>query len=120
MIPVPALSLNNNGACRSLSPQEADKIFFPSSGGKSTQAKKICDACPVEAMCLRQAIEKGLQGFWAGTTDRERAVMAQHWHIKVEPVVIPEPSIKRRVYRRVSTAVSDTLSYLDTLKSPLD
>jgi hypothetical protein len=113
--------LKNEGKCRTLAPEEADKIFFPTSGGKPTEAKKLCASCSLEALCLAQAIEKGLQGFWAGTTDKERAVMAARFHVKVQPLeaVIETPKrIAGKIFR--SKQVQDTLAYLDTLKGPAE
>lgn len=114
--------MKRRGACNTLTPQEADRIFFPGSGGKSSQAKKICDACPVNAMCLVQAIENGLKGFWAGTTDKDRLVMAELYHMQVVPIesLVPEPPKKRRVFKKVTNVTFDTVGYLDTLVSPLD
>ncbi len=111
--------LKQSGACRTLTPEETDKIFFPGSGGKPTAAKKLCASCPVEAMCLVQAIEKGLQGFWAGTTDKERAVMSARFHVKVEPLEAVVETPKRIAGRLIrSKPVQDTLAYLDSLKGP--
>lgn len=121
MSSISAHKLKREGACRDLTPKEADEIFFPGSGGKPTKAKKICGQCPLEAMCLAKAIEEGLSGFWAGTTDKERAVMAARFHIPVKPIgleTIVEEIRPKRVLRRVGSAITDTLSYLDTLKGP--
>lgn len=106
-------------ACSKLTPKEADRIFFPSSGGKPTEAKKLCASCPVQAMCLAQAIEKGLSGFWAGTTDKERVVMADKWHINIQPDVIDLP-VKAKVNGKLfrNRQVVDTVSYLDSLQGP--
>lgn len=111
--------LMRQGLCGKLSPQQADKIFFPGSGGKPTKAKQLCDQCPFEKQCLINAIEKGLSGFWAGTTEKERSVMAQKWHVKVQPITDQIEALRpSRVIRRVSSAVSDTLAYLDSLTGP--
>lgn len=107
------------GLCGKLTPAQADKIFFPGSGGKPTQAKKLCDQCPFEKQCLINAIEKGLSGFWAGTTEKERSVMARKWHITVVPVSVDLDQLRpSKVVRRLSNAVVDTLSYLDSLTGP--
>ena len=57
--------------------------WFPEGGyGSYTVARQWCQQCPVQAACLRAALdlEAGLgrkerHGMWAGTTPRERAQM---------------------------------------------
>lgn len=39
------------------------------------QAKAVCFACPVAGDCLAEALAKGRQGIWGGTTDDERRAM---------------------------------------------
>jgi WhiB family redox-sensing transcriptional regulator len=54
--------------------READpEIFFPESGGTATQARKVCDRCPVRAECLEFALERReIHGIYAGLTTAER------------------------------------------------
>lgn len=107
--------------CLDLTPQQADAMFFPGSGGKPTKANEYCSGCSVQRDCLIEAIESGLSGFWAGTTDAARAVMARSFHVKlgsIEDVMPPEPKA-RRIYRHVIiTSVTTTVDYLDTLEGP--
>lgn len=69
--------------CNSLSPKEADELFFPKAGGKSKKSKTYCEGvngfgqCPVIKECLEQALKLRLEGFWAGTTDKEREQMKE-------------------------------------------
>lgn len=108
-------------SCRAMSPKEADQVFFPSSGGKPTKAKQICEQCPVVGMCLKRAIESNLSGFLAGTTESERKVMSAYFCVKPVQAEIQEllPEVgKRRVYRKIIKNDEDTLSYLDGLSEP--
>lgn len=69
--------------CYDMDAKEADRIFFPSTGGKVGKARKFCEGgCLTQRTCLIEAIEFGLEGFWAGTTKKERQVMAKHYRVK--------------------------------------
>lgn len=61
--------------CATLSPQQADDLFFPGVGCKVAKAKKFCSTCPVINECLQDALKFNLDGFWAGTTFNERRSM---------------------------------------------
>lgn len=110
----------DSAKCKNLTPLESDQIFFPSSGGKPTQAREYCADCPVVAQCLQEAIELKLDGFIAGTTPKERKVMAEKWHIEVAPLVdsMPPEPIKRRVYRKIQSPILDTVAFLDSILEP--
>lgn len=64
----------DDAACRHADPD----LFFPiSTAGPALdqidQAKRICQACPVQQRCLAWALELGIEsGIWAGTTEDER------------------------------------------------
>lgn len=104
------------GRCRNLSPEQSDKLFFPSSGGKTKKAKQFCANCPVISQCLIFAIENNVKGFWAGTTDDERAVMGELRGILMKDLgILPDPVKKRRVYRKVPKDEVVHASYLDEL-----
>ena len=66
-----------HAACRQADPD----LFFPiGSTGPALrqidQAKRICQACPVQAPCLASALDHGLAfGIWGGTTEDERRAM---------------------------------------------
>jgi WhiB family redox-sensing transcriptional regulator len=50
--------------------------FFPDAGASTREAKAVCRACPVQAACLRYALERNEQhGVWGGATHRERREM---------------------------------------------
>lgn len=115
-----------NARCNSLTPEQADKLFFPSSGGKPTKAEIFCGRCPVRSICLREAIEKELEGFMCGTTENQRKVMAKEFHIKVNPLMnqyhaaLPQRAKEKvkPVYRKWSPPQPDTLEYLNSLNPP--
>jgi hypothetical protein len=113
--------------CNELTPQEADALFFPGSGGKPTKAESFCSGCPVLADCLNDAIKYRLEGFIAGTTLEDRCRMAMHYRtIVVTPLTelmerhLPERAKRkvRTVYRKFGPPIPDTLDYLDSLDGP--
>lgn len=104
--------------CAGLSPDKADKMFFPGRGGSTKKAETFCNGCPVVGICLRNAIEKDLEGFYAGTTKAQRIVMAGMMKIAINPIRIPEPSKKRRVYRKVINTVVVHDEWLDKVLGP--
>ena len=63
-------SWSREGLCRGY-PQS---MFFPVRGASSTDAKAICERCPVRDACLDYALSVGpnLEGIWADTSPRER------------------------------------------------
>ena len=61
--------------CRNLSEDKADALFFPGSGGKPHKADNYCNTCPVLRICLSEALQSGLPGFLAGTTEQARKHM---------------------------------------------
>lgn len=47
-------------------------LFFATDGG-ITDAKKVCEGCPVKETCLEYALSHNEQhGVWGGTSERER------------------------------------------------
>lgn len=68
----------DEGRCTSAGDPDA---WFPSAGqhGAATRAAvRICQQCPVAAACLNYALDRpGLQGIWAGTTERQRRAYQQ-------------------------------------------
>ena len=57
--------------------------FFPDSthlvpgSKKIRRARRTCAMCPVRQPCLEVAITEGLEGVWAGTTEEDRAGVAE-------------------------------------------
>lgn len=54
--------------------QTAQEMFFPTKGGSTKDAKRICGACDVKAQCLEYALslEDNPDGIWGGTSVQER------------------------------------------------
>lgn len=107
-----------DAACRSLEPEIADELFFPSiKGKKPTKANaEYCSTCPVLGLCLENAIANGLRGFWAGTSDAQRAKMSKQLRY-IQGVLdldefLPNTGGRRIGYRKIS-AVTDDHSWMD-------
>lgn len=96
---------SNQAACKKLSMQESDKIFFVGKGGKRTKAEKVCSGCPVQRRCLLEAITYDLEGFWAGTTQKERRQM-KVFQGNVQPInevvesLVEVPESRPKIYKR--------------------
>ena len=54
--------------------QTDPEAFFPSKGGSTREAKKICmNECPVREQCLEVALlSEERHGIWGGLSERER------------------------------------------------
>lgn len=49
------------------------EAFFPEKGGSTREAKRICNACPVQDECLEWALDNEERfGIWGGMSERER------------------------------------------------
>lgn len=74
--------------CADLSPQQIDELFFPSTGGKTAKAKKLCMKCPVKTQCADSGTLGNEEfGIWGGVSaghlrmskdDREDKVRKRH------------------------------------------
>lgn len=60
-------------ACRGVG---AD-VFFPERGGTLAAARELCSRCPVRPQCLAFALEVDADGYWAGTSERDRRRLAR-------------------------------------------
>jgi WhiB family redox-sensing transcriptional regulator len=65
--------------CRKVDPE----IFFPEDAKELKNnlivAKAICSTCEFESQCLEYAlVHKELEGIWAGTSEKDRALMRRH------------------------------------------
>lgn len=56
-----------------MSVPESNRLFFVDRGGKTGPADRYCDGCPVRSSCRNYAILYDEDGFWAGTSESERA-----------------------------------------------
>ena len=58
---------------RALCAQTDPEAFFPEKGGSTRDAKRVCEACPVQSACLDYAMSKDEKfGIWGGLSERER------------------------------------------------
>lgn len=51
--------------------------WFPERGTSTAELRAVCARCSVQAECLADALARGVVGFWAGTTTRERRRQAR-------------------------------------------
>jgi WhiB family redox-sensing transcriptional regulator len=78
-------------------------LFFDDEGRRWTEARAMCDVCPVITQCRSWALSypaKDLYGFWAGMTQRDRRNI-QHNTNKKEAPTCPVP-ISLRTTGRIS------------------
>jgi WhiB family redox-sensing transcriptional regulator len=62
----------DEGLCAQTDPD----AFFPDKGGSVKPAKKVCAACPVQALCLEYALAHDERyGIWGGLSERERRAL---------------------------------------------
>lgn len=59
---------HRHAACRGMNPE----LFFPGQGSPPKAARDACAGCTVRSECHQWAVEHGEEGFWAGTSPRER------------------------------------------------
>lgn len=59
--------------------QVSQEMFFPTKGGSTRDAKRICGGCEVRQKCLEYALSLELNpdGIWGGTSYIERRKMRQ-------------------------------------------
>ena len=63
------LSWQTDALCAQTDPE----AFFPEKGGSTRDAKRVCEACPVQTECLDYAMSKDEKfGIWGGLSERER------------------------------------------------
>jgi hypothetical protein len=64
-------------ACRNLTPQQVDELFFVTQGKSANPARNFCSHCPVQAQCRDFALFYKENGIWGGTTDGERETLTK-------------------------------------------
>lgn len=67
------------------------RIFYPSSGAHTGEAKRICEPCPVRAECLAFALERDEEwGVWGGLDPDERRALRTDYVVgsPAGPVII--------------------------------
>ena len=58
---------------QALCAQTDPEAFYPEKGGSTREAKRICQACPVQDECLEFALANDERfGIWGGLSERER------------------------------------------------
>ena len=74
----------DDAACRGLD----TNLFFPTRGGSSTQAKMVCQTCPVSGDCESFAAGERF-GVWGGLSEkqRQRARKGQPARTALKPIV---------------------------------
>lgn len=69
----PDPSWREQAACKGLTTDETDRIFFPLRGEVYGEARDYCDRCPVKARCLDFALlSRCEEGMFGGKTPKER------------------------------------------------
>jgi WhiB family redox-sensing transcriptional regulator len=58
-----------DAACRTYA---VDYWFSETPGTSYSEAKAVCDTCPVRSECLKHALDHEDYGVWGGLTPRER------------------------------------------------
>jgi WhiB family redox-sensing transcriptional regulator len=66
-----SLSWMNDALCREVD----NELFFAEDQGGMNLARKVCALCTVQTPCLSYALERRVDGVWAGTSARERQAM---------------------------------------------
>ena len=68
-----SLALDQNWRAEGLCAAKDPDIWFSVGAVEHKYAKTICRQCPVQAECLRYAMEAPVEhGIWGGMTERER------------------------------------------------
>ncbi|MCZ7526494.1 MAG: WhiB family transcriptional regulator [Acidimicrobiia bacterium] len=74
--------------CRDRSVSE----FFPSDGVGVEAARRVCDACEVQAECREYALELRIDhGVWGGTSERQRRRILRAGRREAREARIPAP-----------------------------
>lgn len=74
--PTQTIAANADWRSRGVCAQVGGDTWFPERGGSTTEAKKVCQGCPVKDECLEWAISNDERfGVWGGVSERERRVL---------------------------------------------
>ena len=67
-----------DAACKDLTPQKADQLFFPARGHSSDAGRALCSSCPVAQECLNMALEADAEfGIFGGVSARQRQALVK-------------------------------------------
>jgi WhiB family redox-sensing transcriptional regulator len=73
-------------SCRGAGPD----LFFPAKGEPASEAKEVCQTCPVALQCLDYAIASGEEtGIWGGMSERQRREVARARRIAAQAAQEP-------------------------------
>lgn len=85
-----------------------DEMWFPSKGGTTRPAKRICQGCPVREPCLQMAFDHDERyGIWGGLSERDRRkLFASGWRpgdpipdVRITPPIVVCPDCGKGVVR---------------------
>ena len=60
--------------------------FFSPRGVGTQQLRALCNACEVNTTCLDWALRHEVYGYWAATTEDQRAEMRRRKNIPLDPI----------------------------------
>lgn len=66
-------------------------LYFPGRGDSSHQEREaaaVCSSCRFTTPCLSYAVRHGVEGIWAGTSERDRARMRRELGVRAVEVTI--------------------------------
>lgn len=121
---------SNSAKCAKIPLEKIDEIFFVERGGSVKRARNICNSCPVQRLCLLEAVNFDLDGFWSGTTRSERRQMrgfnslgSPSTVVESHVGVVPRPRLYRK--SKVKSAVplenaEPTIEELEEIEHELD
>jgi WhiB family redox-sensing transcriptional regulator len=73
MIPAKEIQMDTSWMARGNCATHPPSTFFPSDGVGVEVARRVCDGCPVENMCLEYALRNRIDhGVWGGCSERQR------------------------------------------------
>lgn len=88
VVPIP-LEIIEQGACRNTDVNMIPGIYDEEG---TEYAIRVCDSCPVRAVCLRYALTEPQAGVWGGLSERDRIALRKTLPKVEEP---PNPNALR-------------------------
>jgi hypothetical protein len=117
--------------CKDLTPEEADKLFFPSTGGRHSRRKVFCNGCPVKLQCRNAGIAGNEEfGLWGGETAESLRSLPEEYRRKVSEAHLQEEQYlpylaslppRSQLSRAQGVGWQDeSVDPLDEIQNPLD